>query len=1050
MFKYFITIILSISLFTPSFAQDYNLELIGSLDYQEDGSDIWGYVDQNGTEYALMGTEFGTAVISLQNPTNPTEIAFIDGGNSTWRDLKTFGEYAYITTEAEDGILILDLSDVSNGNVGSVFFQPTYQGPIVFGQLQTIHNLYIDDNGFCYIAGSNLNNGGVIIYDLNTDPESPVLVGAAEDIYSHDVYVRNDTVWSSNVNDGHFSAIDVSDKANPVTLAYQETTFTFTHNAWLSDSGQFLFTTDELPNANIDAYDVSDINNIQRVDTWVPLDTKGTGVIPHNVHVYDDYLVISYYTDGVKIVDAHRPSNLVEVGSYDSYQGGSGFFGCWGAYPFLPSGLILGSDIGSGLLVLDPTYQRACYLEGTVTDVDNGLPLNNVSIVLNSGLEDTTPSNGEYATGQVTAGTFQATYSKVGYMSQTVDVVLENGVVTIQDIALVPDIPLNLSGQVIDEDSGMPINNAAVRIETDDISLETTTNANGDFQFSNIFQNTYQVFAGKWGHHTVTTEVILTLPNGTSDVNIELEQGYEDPFAVDLGWTVSGNATAGDWELGAPIGTQLDGVIYNPYADVAGDIGDWCYVTGNSTGSVTQDDVDGGTTTLLSPLMDLTNYSDPYLSYQIWFMNGAGSNAPDDNVVVSISNGTDEVVVATLEDNTFDWTSIFEFKISDFISITNTMRIKVETADMVGSGNLLEVAFDNFKIYDGSSFQTLTGIVQNANGGLIINAAVRLEGSSTNYWTTTNADGSFEFNDVPPGQYEVYAGKWSYTTEVEFIEVVSTAPEPVNLVLTRRYEDPFALDLGWTVTGNASAGIWDIGEPVGTIFNGANFNPDMDVDGDVGGWCYTTGNSGGSAGADDVDDGNTILTSPSFNLESYQNPFISYQAWFMNGSGESTPNDQLTITISNGTNEVVIENISNNTNGWRDETSFRILDFVSLSNNMSLKVETSDNANSGHLVEGGLDNFKIYEDPLVPIKEFENEFSLDISPNPFHTSLFISIPEEINEGTLSIFDALGRMVFEEINEDNQMEINTEKLPSGIYYIVYISNEIQISHKVVKQ
>ncbi|MGK0391114.1 MAG: choice-of-anchor B domain-containing protein [Maribacter sp.] len=976
----------------------------------------------------------------------------MQGGNSTWRDLKSFGEYAYVTTEAADGILILDLSDVSNGNVSSNFFQPNYQGPIVFGQLQTIHNLYIDENGFCYLAGSNLNNGGNLIYDLNTNPESPVLVGATEDIYSHDVYVRNDTLWSSNVNDGNFSAIDVSDKANPITLAYQETSFSFTHNAWLSDSGQFLFTTDELPNANIDAYDVSNVNDIVRVDTWVPLDTEGTGVIPHNVHVYDDYLVISYYTDGVKIVDAHRPSNLVEVGSYDSYQGGSGFFGCWGAYPFLPSGLVLASDIGSGLLVLEPTYQRACYLEGTVTGADSSLPLNNVSIVLSSGLEETTPSNGEYATGQVTAGTFQATYSKVGYITQTVDVVLENGVVTIQDIVLDPDIPLSLSGQVIDEDSGMPINNAVVRVEADGISLETTTNGSGDFQFSNIFQNTYQIFAGKWGYNTVTAEVTLSAPNGASGVILELKEGYEDPFAVDLGWTVSGNATAGVWELDTPIGTQIEGVAYNPYEDVTGDVGDWCYVTGNAPGTAALDDVDGGTTILLSPLMDLTGYSNPYLSYQIWFMNGGGGQTPDDEVVVSISNGTDEVVVATIDVNTFDWTSILEFNISDFISITNTMSVKVETADLVGSGNLLEVGFDNFKINEGSSFQTLTGTVQNANGGLISNAPVRIQGLSTNYSSTTNTDasGNFEFNDIPPGQYEVYAGKWSYTTEVESIDVAVSSSAPINFVLTRRYEDPFALDLGWAVTGNASFGIWDLGEPVGTTYNGDIFNPDLDVDGDTGDWCYLTGNQGGSAGTDDVDDGNTILTSPSFNLENYQNPFISYQTWFMNDGGESSPNDQLTITIFNGTDEITIENISNNTNGWRDETSFRILDFISLSNNMTIKVETADNANSGHLVEAGLDNFKIYEDPLLPVEEFENELSLDISPNPFHSSLFISIPDEISTGTLSIFDALGRIVLEETNEDKQMEINTEKLPLGIYYIVYLSNKIQISHKIVKQ
>lgn len=1050
MLKYFTPVIIGILFLNPSFAQDYNLELIGNLDYTEWGSDIWGYVDQNGTEYALMGTQEGTAVISLQNPSNPVEIAFFQGGTNDWRDLKTFGEYAYITTEAEDGILILDLSDVSNGNIGSDFFQPIYQGPLVSGQLLTIHNLYIDENGFCYIAGSNLNNGGVLIYDLNPDPENPVLVGAAEDIYSHDVYVRNDTVWSSNINDGHFSVIDVSDKTNPITLAYQETSFNYTHNAWLSDSGQFLFTTDELPNANIDAYDVSNTNNIERLDTWVPSDTEGTGVIPHNVHVYNDYLVISYYTDGVKIVDAHRPSNLVEVGSYDSYQGESGFFGCWGAYPFLPSGLVLGSDINSGLLVLAPTYQRACYLEGTVINADNGLPLNNVSIVVSSGLEEVTSSNGEYATGQVTPGTFQVTYSKVGYLPQTVDVVLENGVVTIQDISLVPDIPLNLSGQVIDEVSGVPISNAAVRIESDNTSLDATTDGNGNFQFSNIFQNTYQVYAGKWGYNTVTTEITITPPNGANNVTLELTQGYEDPFALDLGWTVSGDATAGTWELDAPIATQNGGLTYNPYGDVNGDIGDRCYVTGNTPGSAALDDVDGGTTTLSSPIMDLSNYSDPHLTYQLWFMNGGGGDTPDDEAVISVSNGIDEVVIAVIEDNTFDWTSVVEFRLSDFINITNTMRIEVATTDMVGSGNLLEVGFDNFKIYEGSSFQTITGTVQNANGAFLPNAQVRIQGSSTNYSTITDSDGNFTFNDVPPGQYEVYAGKWSYTTELVLLDATVDSPAPVSLVLTRRYEDPFMLDLGWTVTGNAAAGTWELGEPVGTVYNGAFFNPDEDVSGDIGDWCYVTGNQGGSAGADDVDDGNTVLISPSFNLENYQNPFISYQVWFMNAGGESTANDQLTISISNGTNEVVIETISNNTNGWLAPTDFRILDFISLSNNMSLKFETADNPGTGHLVEAGVDNFKIYEDPFLPVEELENELTLDVSPNPFRTSLFISIPDELQKGTLSVFDALGRTLFEIVNENNQMEINTEKLPPGVYYIVYQSNGIKINHKVVKQ
>ena len=42
-----------------------------------------------------------------------------------------------------------------------------------------------------------------------------------------------------------------------------------------------------------------------------------------------------------------------------------------GEYILLPSGTIVASDIDNGLYVLSPTYIRACYLEGTITDLNS-------------------------------------------------------------------------------------------------------------------------------------------------------------------------------------------------------------------------------------------------------------------------------------------------------------------------------------------------------------------------------------------------------------------------------------------------------------------------------------------------------------------------------------------------------------------------------------------------------------------------------------------------------------------------------------------------------
>ena len=60
--------------------------------------------------------------------------------------------------------------------------------------------------------------------------------------------------------------IDVSNKSNPITIGTHPTPNAFTHNAWVSDDGDYVFTTDEQSGAYLTAYDVSDLNNIQEVD----------------------------------------------------------------------------------------------------------------------------------------------------------------------------------------------------------------------------------------------------------------------------------------------------------------------------------------------------------------------------------------------------------------------------------------------------------------------------------------------------------------------------------------------------------------------------------------------------------------------------------------------------------------------------------------------------------------------------------------------------------------------------------------------------------------
>ena len=69
-----------------------------------------------------------------------------------------------------------------------------------------------------------------------------------------------------------------------------------------------------------------------------------------------DRLVVSHYTEGVRMLDVRDPTQPREMGYYDTYPGAStGFNGAWGAYIFPSSNLIVVSDINGGLFVVEYT-----------------------------------------------------------------------------------------------------------------------------------------------------------------------------------------------------------------------------------------------------------------------------------------------------------------------------------------------------------------------------------------------------------------------------------------------------------------------------------------------------------------------------------------------------------------------------------------------------------------------------------------------------------------------------------------------------------------------
>lgn len=313
----------------------WNTELLGS--FKRGSRDVyaavWGYTAPDGTEIAIIGSADGTSFIDATNPRVLAEVQFVRGPTSIWREMQTHGHYAYIVTEGGGGMQIVDLVDPHNPVLVN-----TYDA-----SFSTAHTIHIRD-GFAYVNGTNR---GLRILDL-ADPVHPVEVGVWDTRYTHDSFVRGDILYTCNINSGGFTSVDVSDKAHPQELAFTQYNGP-THNAWSTEDGNFLLTTDEVDGGHLRIWDVANPRSPNLVAEW---SADATASI-HNVVVKGDSAYIAYYTEGLQVLDISDPRAPLQVGYYDTWPGLSGgFSGNWGVYPFARNGSIYLSDIQGGLFVV--------------------------------------------------------------------------------------------------------------------------------------------------------------------------------------------------------------------------------------------------------------------------------------------------------------------------------------------------------------------------------------------------------------------------------------------------------------------------------------------------------------------------------------------------------------------------------------------------------------------------------------------------------------------------------------------------------------------------
>jgi len=341
--------------------------LVGSSAFNNTYNEIWGLA-HDGREYAIIGSTYGTHFIDVTNPENPVEVYQVEGGTSgpaiIHRDYHDYAGYLYAVADEgrTSSLQIFDYSFLPD-SVATVFDDSQL--------LRRSHNIFIDTTSAllysCLSEGDTLPRTAMRIIDIS-DPVAPEFVAEYAELNGyrfsqvHDIYVDQDTAI---LNLGPFGWIIAAfdDPRNPSVFSifspndYPQAGYN--HSGYRTADKKHYILADENWNLDMKVYNIEDPMNVDLV-ALLDAGTDSTGFsIPHNQLVLDDYLYVSYYYDGLQVYDLSDINNIRRIMEYKTTQipHRRNYEGCWGVYPYLPSGNILLSDMQDGLFVLAPVDQ---------------------------------------------------------------------------------------------------------------------------------------------------------------------------------------------------------------------------------------------------------------------------------------------------------------------------------------------------------------------------------------------------------------------------------------------------------------------------------------------------------------------------------------------------------------------------------------------------------------------------------------------------------------------------------------------------------------------
>lgn len=179
------------------------------------------------------------------------------------------------------------------------------------------------------------------------------------------------------------------------------------------------------------------------------------------------------------------------------------------------------------------------------------------------------------------------------------------------------------------------------------------------------------------------------------------------------------------------------------------------------------------------------------------------------------------------------------------------------------------------------------------------------------------------------------------------------------------------------------------------------------------------------------------------NLVTYNQPLLSYSTWFANQSGSGIPNDKMVVRLNNGSQTVVLDEITSPDPKWTTKSKIDLKSMITLTDSMVLTIDIADD-NPGHVLEGAFDGFLVTEGRPVRTNDLVND-NLNISAYPsrfnIQTTIELNLMSGLKNRNLEIFNLNGILVSKiQVPEGAQNIFVGQELQTGMYSVRFVSEQ----------